>query len=257
MFRHLLQFGCSVHELSRRNFLDVQMRKQRKWKLEDETRRSSMKLPSISAAESLRPSSMMVLYHSPTYKGQSDLEDGHTSGMLPYMVLRKERTEILYHRNKSFITHFPTTILEDEKKLKKYKNFVNAKISAPTALADDRFKELKYALSPRITSSKLKKYQRKAPEEPEPCEDSDDSSYSSAPHFQRRITNFTDGRRSTKLVLPVLSRSKPGTGKSKHTVTEPSRLQREGASLQLVRNDTIEHTDRHTVENGWSENYTV
>ena len=145
-------------ESSRRYFVDSQARKERKWKREDEMRATSMNFPHLPSSKteiSERPVSMTVLYKSPQYQqNQSDNEMAKQlrggGSLLPYMQLRRERTEILQHKGNAFyMTRLPTLIQIDTKKYDDYINYCGNgvdKLGAP--LRDGRFNELHKLLAP-------------------------------------------------------------------------------------------------------------
>ncbi len=146
----------SRHEMSRRYFVECQARKQRKWKREDEVRAASMNFPYLPASKTdrSRPASMMVMYRSPRYdEAEDDMETAKAlrggGSLLPHMELRRERTEILAHNNKTFMTRLPTIIQIDPEKYEEYSKYCGTeytKLGAP--VSDDRFNQLKEYLAP-------------------------------------------------------------------------------------------------------------
>ena len=147
---------ASRHEMSRRYFVECQARKQRKWKREDEVRAASMNFPYLPASKTdhSRPASMMVVYKSPRYdEAEDDMETAKAlrggGSLLPHMELRRERTEILDHKNKTYMTRLPTIIQIDPEKYEEYSKYCGTeytKLGAP--VSDDRFNQLKEYLAP-------------------------------------------------------------------------------------------------------------
>ena len=145
-------------ESSRRCFMDSQTRKERKWKREDEMRATSMNFPHLPASKSdngRRPRSMTVLYSSPHYQrceNDNEMVKSLRGGgsLLPYMSLRRERTEILQHGgNVFYMTRLPSIIQVDSNKYEDYTKYCGAgvdKLGAP--LKDSRFNDLHKLLAP-------------------------------------------------------------------------------------------------------------
>ena len=145
-------------ESSRRYFMDSQTRKERKWKREDEMRATSMNFPHLPASKSDnggRPNSMTVLYSSPHYQrceNDNEMVKSLRGGgsLLPYMSLRRERTEILQHGgNVFYMTRLPSIIQVDSNKYEDYTKYCGAgvdKLGVP--LKDSRFNDLHKLLAP-------------------------------------------------------------------------------------------------------------
>ena len=107
--KHRSKQYTNVYEISRRTFLDRQSRKQRKWKQQDDMRIASMNFPTIRASAVEGRASVEVMYSSPKYKdNDSSLFNGKP--LLPYMVLRRERTEFIRSHNKISTTRLPDVI---------------------------------------------------------------------------------------------------------------------------------------------------
>ena len=103
--------------------------------------------------ESNRPGSMVLLYTSPIYYDKDDGQEIHKGAMLPYMTLRRERTEILQHRSRTFMTKLPAVIEVHDAKLRRYNTFCGTAQSVLGApLKDNRFSGLHELLSPRAPS---------------------------------------------------------------------------------------------------------
>ena len=164
-------------ESGRRYFMDSQARKERKWKREDEMRATSMNFPHLPASKTdqdARPASMTVLYKSPQYQqSESDRETAKVlrggGSLLPYMQLRRERTEIIQHKgNVFYMTRLPTLIQVDTEKYEDYIKYCGDgvdKLGAP--LRDGRFNELHKLLSPNGGYFERKEEEPKETDKPE------------------------------------------------------------------------------------------
>ena len=143
------------HEITRRAFLDQQQRKQGKWKQQDEGRANGMNFPSLRS-DSVRRASMDVLYKSPRYPDQKKVEKpppgspgSAQNPLLPDMHVRRERTEVLRHRDQTYITRLPTIVEIDPRKRRKYNNYcVPVGLNTDKPAQDERFANIIQLLSP-------------------------------------------------------------------------------------------------------------
>ncbi|CAG2242479.1 uncharacterized protein LOC143046417 [Mytilus galloprovincialis] len=135
-------------DLSARTFMKNQERKQAKWRREDEFRLSGLNLPNVQIAEEKRRPSFDVMYKAPEYNFRSQSVRGKEN--LPKMPfsIRREKTEIVTHRERTFMTRLPEVMVVDQDALKEYNKYrgkLHLKPGAPTK--DDRFQKLHSTLS--------------------------------------------------------------------------------------------------------------
>ena len=139
----------SNHEISRRTFLEQRTRNERKWKSQDELRISQMNFPSIRASAFAKTKATVdVLYRSPRY---SNTDAQGAEAMLPYMSLRKERTEFIEKNGMIATTKLPAVIEIDPYKLQRYNTFCGQefkKIKTGKVQRDRKFVNLMSLLSP-------------------------------------------------------------------------------------------------------------
>ena len=189
-------------------------------------RRSSMNFPFQRTREESRPGSMLVVYRSPPYEDNDDTDTPRQGALLPYMKVRRERTEILKHRERTFMTRLPTVIEIDNKKLERYNTFCGTEMGAWGApLADDRFKKLTEKLSPRVSSAQVRLAMKRTRRRPRLFYDSDADTFSCtstmtptphSPNFFRQDMDIpvdirkTPSRASARVTLPVLGRTGGG-----------------------------------------------
>lgn len=148
--KHRSKQYSNVYEISRRTFLDRQSRKQRKWKQQDEMRISSMNFPMVRASAVEGRASVEIMYTSPRYK---DTDNSQFNGkpLLPYMILRRERTEFIRRHKKISLTKLPDVIQTNMYKLQRYNTYCGddmQKIHSNEKKLDKRFASLTDALSP-------------------------------------------------------------------------------------------------------------
>ncbi len=229
-------------DLSRRTFIEGQARKQRKWKKEDDMRRASMNFPHVRAQDydiPERPASIAVVYNSPQYPDKDEKDKVRKGPLLPYMTIRREKTEILTHRDRTVMMKLPTVIEVDDRKLKRYNTYCGTNFITPgVPVGDERFAKLAETLSPRaptVLAHRRRYAYRMA------YSDSDSLSFSSgssspmseagAPTRKMRAAG---GGHSAKLVLPVLSRSRTKNKPPGGDLTREAHLDDDTASsLQL------------------------
>ena len=138
----------STHEISRRTFLERQTRSERKWKSQDELRISQMNFPTLRASALTRQPSVEVIYRSPRY---NDGEAKSADALLPYMHLRRERTEFIRHGGVISSTRLPTVIEIDSYKLQRYNTFCGQdfkRIKTRKVQRDKKFVNLMSSLCP-------------------------------------------------------------------------------------------------------------
>ena len=148
--RHRSKEYSSVYEISRRTFMEKQARKQRKWKQQDDMRVSGMNFPNIRSSGIGGRSSVEVLYTSPRYT-DDDNKTFMGKPLLPYMILRRERTEFIRRNNKIAVTKLPSVIESDSFKLRRYNSYCGeefSRLQTKDTQSDGRFVALTDALSP-------------------------------------------------------------------------------------------------------------
>lgn len=136
-------------DLSARTFMKNQERKQAKWRREDEFRLSGLNLPNVQMAEEKRRPSFDVMYHAPEYsfRSQSVRENKESFPKMPFSI-RREKTEIVTHRERTFMTRLPEVLVVDQDALKEYNKYrgkTHLKPGNPSK--DDRFQRLQTSLS--------------------------------------------------------------------------------------------------------------
>lgn len=135
-------------DLSARTFMKNQQRKQAKWKREDEFRLSGLNLPNVQIAEEHRRPSFDVMYHAPEYSfSGSTASKKDKLPKMPFSI-RREKTEIVTHRERTFMTRLPEVMVVDQDALKvynKYRGKAHLKPGGPTR--DGRFQKLATSLS--------------------------------------------------------------------------------------------------------------
>ncbi|XP_059165402.1 uncharacterized protein LOC131947982 [Physella acuta] len=99
-------------DMSRRTFVKEQEKKRRQWMREDEMRLSGLNLPVLPPAVVERCPSVQILCHCRFNNAKSG-NSPRRQPILPMLKIRKERTDIVLHRNKTFITHLPTFVTVD------------------------------------------------------------------------------------------------------------------------------------------------
>lgn len=151
------QSTAGGYEQSQRNFQLHQDKKQRKWKREDEVRLSNMNLPQLSD-RAHRPKSMKVVYRMPEYSinnAASDKDGGMTESLdtprLPKMQvkLRREQTEIVTHKDRTFMTKLPEVREVEPGVLERHNTFCGSSLMTDGVPAqDERFRNLQKLLNP-------------------------------------------------------------------------------------------------------------
>lgn len=140
-------------DLTQRTFLARQEKKQKKWKREDEVRLYGMNFPSIAArTPTERPQSMQAVYRMPEYSARPKPEvDEKLKSSLPEMpyTLRREQTEIVLHRDRTFITRLPGVREVNPKGLERHNTYCGLSfLKTGTPSQDTRFKRLEFQLEP-------------------------------------------------------------------------------------------------------------
>lgn len=143
--------NAQVLESNMRAFRQTQKRKQQKWKRVDEIRLSNMNLPCIHLkSEAERPKSSKIMYRMSEFKPDGERPEG-PAPVLPKMNLtvRREQTEIITHREKTFMTRFPEIINIDQALLDRHNGYCGKKLlQAGGSEQDVRFSRFVGALSP-------------------------------------------------------------------------------------------------------------
>ena len=143
----------NTFDQNKRNFIETQLRKHKKWKSQDEMGAATMNFTNLRSDSSRRPS-MVVVYQSPQYyekKEDAVREAGVIDGkLLPYMDIRRERTEILQHHAVTYTTKLPTVIQIHPKKLLRYNTYCGSSVNDfKNATKDDRFARMVSMLAPK------------------------------------------------------------------------------------------------------------
>ncbi|KAK3612414.1 hypothetical protein CHS0354_032014 [Potamilus streckersoni] len=141
-------------DFNRRAFQMLQERKRHKWKKDDELRVANMNLPVISV-DSGRPVSSKVIYHLSEYKLGQEKQEPQVP-LLPKMQasLRREQTEIISHREKTFMTKIPEVIEMDPKLLERHNTYCGKSfLDEGHAGKDNRFSKFITMLQPAKISS--------------------------------------------------------------------------------------------------------
>lgn len=145
--------NAQVLESNMRAFQHIQKKKQQKWKRLDEVRLSNMNLPCVNlASENDRPKSCRIMYRMSEFKPEGEKTD-HLAPVLPKMNLTviREQTEIITHREKTFMTRFPEIIEIDPKLLDRHNNYCGKRLLEEGGSGRDiRFNMFMNSLSPVI-----------------------------------------------------------------------------------------------------------
>ena len=161
--------NAQVLDSNRRAFQQAQKRKQNKWKKLDEIRLSNMNLPCVNlGSETERPKSCKIMYRMAEFKPEGEKPEP-MKPVLPKMNLsvRREQTEIITHREKTFMTKFPEVIEIDPKLLNRHNSYCGKELLEDGGSGRDaRFYRFVNALSPAKVDSadypieNLKSYSR-------------------------------------------------------------------------------------------------
>ncbi|XP_045215021.1 uncharacterized protein LOC123565076 [Mercenaria mercenaria] len=143
--------NAQVLESNMRAFRQTQKRKQQKWKRVDEIRLSNMNLPCVHLkSEEERPKSGKIMYRMSEFKPEGEKQES-PQPVLPKMNLtvRREQTEIITHREKTFMTRFPEIINIDQALLDRHNNYCGKHLLEDGGSGQDgRFSRFVGALSP-------------------------------------------------------------------------------------------------------------
>ncbi|XP_052784974.1 uncharacterized protein LOC128220567 [Mya arenaria] len=147
--------NAQVLDSNMRAFRQAQKRKQQKWKRLDEVRLSNMNFPCVHMSnESERPKSCKIMYRMSEFKPEGEKAET-PSPILPKMNLTvlREQTEIITHREKTFMTKFPEIIEYDQKLIDRYNNYCGKKFLEDGGSGRDaRFHRFIKSLSPAVVS---------------------------------------------------------------------------------------------------------
>lgn len=144
--------NIAVLDSNVRAFMQSQKKKQQKWKRLDEVRLANMTLPVVNlASESERPKSCKILYRMNEFRPEGEKQE-HPTPVLPKMNLtvHREQTEIISHRDKTFMTRFPELIEIDPTLLEKHNRYCGKALLEGGSGRDNRFHKFLSALSPAI-----------------------------------------------------------------------------------------------------------
>ncbi|KAK7113432.1 uncharacterized protein [Littorina saxatilis] len=186
-------------DLNKRAFMAQQDRKHHKWKRDDEVRISAMNLPSLSpVGDKLgsnpdgratgmrsvlnRKPSLKTIYHMSGTDGRAESAEPGRKPLLPMMKIRRERTEIVSHHDKVFVTKLPAVVEVDADKLHEHNTYRGKDLmDRGMPSRDERFRRLHTTLSPAILKgddeypagnltarSRLSKYLNPSPAASEP-----------------------------------------------------------------------------------------
>lgn len=199
----------NTFDQNKRNFIETQMRKNKKWKSQDEMGAATMNFPYLRSDN--RRQSMVVVYKSPQYYEKEEeavREAGVIGKLLPYMEIRRERTEILQHHGVTYTTKLPTVIEQDDKKLKRYNTYCgveNDHSMFGKPVKDDRFTKILNTLTPREGPAMIDSYHFKTDDDDFSGYDTDDD----IPYgnFGGK-TNQRFNRGRPPVVFPSLSKAK-------------------------------------------------
>lgn len=148
--------NAQVLDSNMRAFKQTQDRKKHKWKRVDEIRLSSMNLPLVHLnSESDRPKSGKVMYRMNEFNPEGDKPEV-PSPILPKMnlTIRREQTEIITHKEKTFMTKFPELIEYDQKLIDKYNKYCGKHLlEQGGSCRDSRFHRFIDSLSPAKVDS--------------------------------------------------------------------------------------------------------
>ena len=148
--------NAQVLDSNMRAFKQTQERKKHKWKRLDEIRLSSMNFPCVNlSSESERPTSGKVMYRMNEFNPEGEKTE-FPSPVLPKMNLsiRREQTEIITHREKTFMTKFPEIIEYDQKLIDKYNKYCGKHLLEDGGSGRDvRFHRFINSLSPAKVDS--------------------------------------------------------------------------------------------------------
>lgn len=143
--------NAQVLDSNMRAFRQTQKRKQQKWKRLDEIRLSNMNLPCVHLkSEEERPKSCRIMYRMNEFKPEGERPE-LPAPVLPKMNLtvRREMTEIITHRDKTFMTRFPEIINIDQGLLDRHNNYCGKHlIENGGSMHDGRFSRFVGSLSP-------------------------------------------------------------------------------------------------------------
>ncbi|PVD38096.1 hypothetical protein C0Q70_00707 [Pomacea canaliculata] len=152
-------------EITKRAFTAQQDRKRRKWQREDQVRISSMNLPvftergqremsgiggGVGLVADRRPS-MMTIYRLASDGGRAESTVQDRKPLLPMMKIKRERTEIISHHDRVFVTKLPSVVEVDQRLLTIHNEYCGQTLlSQGQPFRDDRFRRLHTVLSPAM-----------------------------------------------------------------------------------------------------------
>lgn len=152
----------NVLDLQRRAFVQKQTRKQKKWKREDEFSLNNMNLPSLDKKAEKRPTSMHIMYRNPDYELKSKSKDRTNGKLPPLMEVKREKTEIIFHKDKTFITRVPMSFALNKETFKHHVKYCGQKyLTKGKAAQDDRFQKLNSSLNPTFGDQSIPKDMRR------------------------------------------------------------------------------------------------
>lgn len=168
-------------DINRRAFIQQQNKKHSTWKKDDSVRLSNMNLATVISQDRKRTGSATCVYRVPDYDVNINKQKVDPHALLPKVQVRRERTEITNHRDKTFITKFPEMVVVDERKLERYNTFCGMDMQKKHAPSkDERFKKIISVLHPLNTKA------------------NDDSSQATSKLVSQKATFF--------LTLPIVAR---------------------------------------------------
>ena len=147
--------NIAVLDSNVRAFKQAQKKKQHNWKRLDEVRLQNMNLPVVNlSSENDRPKSCKIMYRMNEFKPEGERAEVPTP-VLPKMNLtvHREQTEIITHRDKTFMTRFPEVIEIDPKLLDRHNNYCGKSLLEGGSGRDKRFHKFLSVLSPAKVES--------------------------------------------------------------------------------------------------------
>lgn len=187
--KHRKERTANICESQMRAFLLGQEKKLAKWKRDDEVRLNAMNLPHLErgGSGSGRPHSMMILYRNADYQTMVSPRESNGRAkqptLPPLVAVRREQTEIIAHKEKTFITKLPTKCTVNPLALQHHVTYCGAKnLKRNVASQDTRFQKLSRSLE-NSTSTEAK---------------TDRVDYQSSSRPVRRFTKFPNRQMATR-----------------------------------------------------------
>ncbi|KAH9504424.1 hypothetical protein Btru_063568 [Bulinus truncatus] len=154
---HRKERTMAAFDIGKRAFIKQQAKKRRKWVKEDQIGISSLNLPNLSPEVVARQPSVKVVYHCVLNSQESKSADVlKRQPVLPMLKLRKERTEIVSHHQKTFLTRMPSYVEVDYRVQNQFDDYRGkAFLSRGYPCQDERFVRLHTLLQTRPRKKRL------------------------------------------------------------------------------------------------------